>query len=279
MEKAIVSIAFDDGSKVDTDAIELMNQLNIPATFFICTGFVENKMEMGDILPMSMAEVMALSQDSRYEIASHGYYHKNNIVDIRRGIKRLEELGMYDSNYKIGFASPGSELQPAEIRSRAPLYKKNKIAYVRIGSRFTSHPVWRLLCRRGSRILRLNSLFSCAYRETLMQERDGMIIYSVPVLHEIEAKQICHLIDIAIQEKKLCVLMFHSITNKQEKGYHSHWAWETKRFASVIHYIARKRELGQLEIHTVMNAYGELPRTCNEVGWEKRKWRTKNEKE
>lgn len=95
MEKGYVSFSFDDG-RIDnyTIAYPILKHYQLPATFNITTGYVEGKFQKGPLTyadPMNMQMVDELYRDSLMEIAGHGYWHRNTIEDILKGVSELKK--------------------------------------------------------------------------------------------------------------------------------------------------------------------------------------------
>ena len=115
-----IVLSFDDGRHDNYEAYKnILNPLNIPATFNITAGYVLNDIEKNDMpgphKPMSIEEVAEMNESSICEIAGHGYTHDNTIKSLIKGVEwQRENLG-YDF---VGIASPHSEYDLKKIRRR-----------------------------------------------------------------------------------------------------------------------------------------------------------------
>lgn len=116
MGKTLISLSFDDG-RVDnyTVAVPILKEYGLPATFNITTGYVVDREKNGsptDVAPMTVDMVREIFHDRRFEIAGHGYQHRNTYEDIKKGIEELKKLLGVDmlTDDGDGFASPGTNL-------------------------------------------------------------------------------------------------------------------------------------------------------------------------
>ena len=127
------------------------------------------------------------------------------------------------------------------------------ILYVRLSLRYLSHTKLKIFIRKVSRVLSFPFLYRWAYSDTLMNNVEDDIIYSVPVLSSVTVSQLKSLIDAAIEKKKVCVLMFHSIV--EDGNSHDNWDYEKGKFEDLCKYLFALQEKGKLEVVTSLKAY------------------------
>ena len=127
-----IVLSFDDGRHDNYEAYKnILNPLNIPATFNITAGYVLNDIEKNDMpgphKPMSIEEVAEMNESSICEIAGHGYTHDNTIKSLIKGVEwQRENLG-YDF---VGIASPHKDsicYNKNFILYSVPVLKNNKL--------------------------------------------------------------------------------------------------------------------------------------------------------
>lgn len=257
MEKAIIAFSFDDG-RLDnyTIAYPILKKYNLPATFNLTSSYIKgniDKVKFDFPEPMSIDMVHEMFNNPLIEIAGHGNQHVNTTEDIVSGIKELQELLNVDNlnNGANGFASPGSDLTEKMYNDMKSVLVSNNIRYVRISCRYTSFKRLKILCRKLSRIVKWPWLYKLAYQDTLVSEIKDGIIYSIPILSSVTPKQIDAIIRKAIEEKKACVFMFHSIVAVE--SMRNTWDYSCENFEHICQILFKYRKMGVLDVKTVMD--------------------------
>ena len=134
-----IVLSFDDGRHDNYEAYKnILNPLNIPATFNITVGYVLNDIEKKDVpgphKPMSIEEVAEMNESSICEIAGHGYTHDNTIKSLIKGIEwQRENLG-YDF---VGIASPHSEYDLKKLEEDIKVFRDNNVVYLRVSNDYS----------------------------------------------------------------------------------------------------------------------------------------------
>lgn len=256
MEKGYVSFSFDDG-RIDNYnvAYPILKNYNLPATFNITTGYVEGKFQKGRLTysePMNMQMVDELYRDPLIEIAGHGYWHENTIEDILKGGSELKFF-LKSMGGISGFASPGTAMDMDYYHGHKKELNENGIEYVRLSLRYLSNPRIKTFIRKLSRVLPFPMLYRLAYQDTLMDSVEEGLMYSVPVLSSISVAQLKSLISYTIKQKKVCILMLHSIV--EDGKVRDNWDYEKSKFESLCHYLFVMQQQGQLEVITSQKAY------------------------
>lgn len=252
LEKGCVSLSFDDG-RVDSYSVAypLLKAYNIPATFNITTGYVLKKGgNPTDVPAMTEQMVQEMFDCPLFEIAGHGYYHRNDIEDITKGIYGLKEMLHVEmlTPDGDGFASPGTGLQ-REIWGKLG-EGEGSIKYARVSLRYLSHPRLKTFIRKASRLLKWPILYRLAYQDTMMDSVKDGLLYSVPVLSSITNNELESLINFASAHNKALVLMFHSIVPKER--IHDNWDFEDVKFKKLLLFLDDMRLKGKLEVLTSM---------------------------
>lgn len=261
INKTIISFSFDDG-RIDnyTVAYPLLKKYEIPATFNITTGYIERKIEVGQlthVLPMSIEMVKELYDDPNCEISGHGYWHKNDLEDIVNGIECLgRDLEVVPFGDSIGFASPGTSLDLDYYQTLKKEFKKHGIAYIRLSKRYISNRFLKVMARKLSRILHLPFLFSYAYKDVLMDNVKDNLLYSAPILASTTINEVKALINRAIQEKKALILMWHSIVNEDE--IKDNFDYDVLKFERICQWLNEKQKGGELIMAKTIDLYKEL---------------------
>lgn len=256
MDIGMITLSFDDGRK-DNFAVakELLEKYQIPATFNIATGYIEGKVDAGRNPALSKEELIEMYGNPLFEIAAHGDMHKNDLEDISNGRKKLIQWLNLPDDYKVGFASPGSEMSVEYIEANAEMLKGIGFQYVRTGLRVKSKKFLRTYARKAARLVHSPQLFKLAYADTLQESLTGLSIVSIPILHDTTLKQVQGIVDLAAKKKRWCVLMFHSIEKTGSKFYDDTWTWDSNAFEEFLKYLDRQRKEEKLDIITTETGY------------------------
>lgn len=259
--KCIISFSFDDG-RIDsyTEALPILKRYNLPATFNITTGYVEDHKRYGSptgVPPMTMGMVKEIYEDSNYEIAGHGFRHRNDIEDITKGLSELKkQLGTKQlTRFGDGFASPGTGLD-AKTWSFLNGGGNGSIRYARLSLRYLNHGALKSFARKICRIIHLPSLYAFAYKDTLMNTIKDGILYSIPVLSSIRISELKAVIKYAERYDSACILMFHSIAPKDK--VHNNWDYEKGKFEELCKFLSSEQKEGKLIVRTTMELFEHL---------------------
>lgn len=261
MEKAIISLSFDDGRG---DNLDIFNNVlipnSIPATINITTGYVDETcpahLSPSPKKAIAKSDVIALAQNPLVEVAMHGDCHLNTVEDIAAGREKLIRwLGLAESS-ALGFASPGSGLSPERFIQSNDLLFTQQITYLRTSLRI-EHIRWiRILCRKIGRIFHIPFLYRIAYADTLMRECKDRVIYSIPVMKDTTFAQIKAMIDLAVSRHCALTLMFHSILENTENE--DNWSWQQQNFEKLCTYLKKKTDQDKLFVMTTRELYRTL---------------------
>ncbi len=261
MERCLIGLSFDDG-RIDnyTHARPLLERYGLSATFNITMGYVLRKLEPGnptDVKPMNMDMVKELSNNPLFEIAGHGWAHKNSIEDIHKGFDDLKRRLGVQTLTKLGdgFASPGTGLDNETWRELTT-ESGSSLKYARVSLRYTSHAKLKTLVRKISRATKWPLIYRLAYQDTLMDRVENGKLYSVPVLSSITTSELKALINYSIKHQKACVLMFHSIVPNGQ--VHDNWDYEEKRFCALCQYLKDGERRGVLQICKSIDIWNTL---------------------
>lgn len=256
--EAIVAFSFDDGREDNFRVVQdILKPSNLPATFNITTGYVDGtcppNLRPTQTPAMEVEEVRKLDQDPLFELALHGDRHLNIPEDIAEGRRKLMDWLGREEPCAFGFASPGSGLNLTELSFLGQEPFRSGVTYVRTSLRCKSLPHVRILARKAGRVLHLPIFYKLAYGDTLLKQKEGRILYSVPVMGDTRVSQILALIELCIRRKSAVILMFHSI----EKEPQDTWSWREDRFLNLCRYLVDQRKKGNLQIYTVERLYEE----------------------
>lgn len=248
-----VSLSFDDGRGDNYRIVkEVLEPLQIPATFNITISYVENLVREEHPCinkPLSKNEIKRISKNCLFEIAGHGYLHKNDRDNMILGVNKLREwCGL--ENTKMGIASPSSKMTKKEIENSREVFQEENIDYVRVGDRIRSFVLVKKCCRKINRILHIPPIFYWVYKETLLSDNDTYIYYSIPILRDNDLYEVLYLLKKAIKAKKSLILMFHSILKPQEKYYKDLWSWDYFDFLKLCQYLKEYEKKGKIKLCT-----------------------------
>lgn len=252
-----VAISFDDGRKDNYRiAEEILKPLQISATFNITTAFILNEATIKpcDNAALSKAEVMELSKNSLFEIAGHGHEHQSSKKNLILGIDNLRNW-CCTANI-TGIASPNSKLDERSIKLDFDIYKKHGVNYIRVGSRIKTYVFIKKWARRLNRVIKNKTLFYWIYKETLLNENDDFILYSIPILEDVSYREIVYLIERAIYRNKSLILMFHSIVKPGENYYKERWSWDYNKFYKLIVKLKDYENQGKIKLLKTIDLVG-----------------------
>ena len=255
---ATVSLSFDDG-RGDTAAVvdTLLRPSGIPAAICIATGYVDRTCPAEQLPtqkpPLTVAEIQRLSADPLVEIAAHGDMHQNTEEDFYRGEEKLRAWLKLSEDAPLGFASPGSKVEPMYFRPHETDGLGGRAAYMRTGLRIASKRPLRVLCRKLGRVLHLPLLYRIAYHDTIMTECDGKLIYSVPIMRDITVRQVLFLVRDCIRQRGALVLMLHSVL--EDVSGEDNWTWERARLETLCRELKKLEQEGKLTLCTTMTQY------------------------
>lgn len=253
MNKAVVSLSFDDGRGDNWDAFQtILLPMSIPATINITTGYVDGSCPKSlaptDKPALTIEDVRQLAERPLIEIAMHGDCHLNTQEDIAAGRKKLITWLGLPEKHCLGFASPGSGLHVDEfVNSDGQLFTE-QTSYMRTSLRIKKHRRIRVLCRKIGRILHIPFLYQIAYADTLMDACEDRVVYSIPIMKDTTYEQVKRVVDLAISRRCALTLMFHSILEETEGE--DNWSWNRSRFLSLCEYLKEKEQTEELELLT-----------------------------
>ena len=246
MKKTRVVLSFDDGRKDNIDLVlPLLKKYNLNATFNVTTAYVDGTIsDIDKPCPnksMSIEDVIELYKNGN-EIAAHGDCHKNEIEDIRRGIKKLVDWGVVKEN--IGFASPNSMMPVERIKLDEDKIRSMGISYVRIGPR--ANDILSRCYRKIGEKTGMVKLYSKGFDCSPENVDNDFVLYSVPVMHKARLLQVQELVRDAVKQHSDCVLMFHSILKRNQPYYDDTWTWDYEKFDNLCRWLKDQRDSGAI---------------------------------
>ncbi|GEO06143.1 hypothetical protein AAE02nite_38070 [Adhaeribacter aerolatus] len=157
-KKAAVSLTYDDGSTNQfAKALPIMNQLGLPATFFIITGQIPGSQYQGKFLGRPVKEIIQetatvpTNKDNFFERASAvGFLGYQGTIDYHTQAGALIDAGKEAEAYKVidevykkvrdGAFKPGYQSNNEVAEARGVTWDKIR-AYAKQGHEFASHTV------------------------------------------------------------------------------------------------------------------------------------------
>lgn len=252
-----IALSFDDGRKDNYRvAKEILEPLNIPASFNITTGYIQRTIEEKDKPsahePMTMEEVKDLKEKDLFEIAGHGYTHDNEQKNLIKGVNELRNILNFNEK-KIGIASPHSEFDLSGIEKFKTECKKNNINYLRISHRFKKNFLIRKIIRKINRKLNIPFLYYYVYKDTDVKKTDEFLLYSVPIIKDNKINEVKYLIEKAIESDKSYILMLHSILKPGEIYYDDLFTWDYNDFKELCEFLKELENNNKIKITKVID--------------------------
>ncbi len=245
-----VSLSFDDGRHDNyVIAKEILESLNIPATFNITIGYIlkdENIEVPSEHEPMSLDELQDLAKNSLFEIAGHGYQHNNDIDNLIYGVKKIREILNFSKDKSIGLVSPHSEFIIKDIDNFLPIFKANNISYLRVGAKFDSLNLIRKILRKLNRIFHIPFLTYWIYKNSYVN--DNFPLYSIGIYKYNSFKEIKYIIDKSIKNNKSIIFELHSILKKGSPFYDDLYMWDYTKFSKLCNYLKKLEQENKIII-------------------------------
>lgn len=260
-KRALISLSFDDGRADNYDIIKKITvPMNLPVTLNITTGYVDGSCPKSkvpsDKSAMTKENVIELFNEPTVEIALHGDQHLNSEEDISIGRNKLIEWFNLSADAKFGFASPGSGFDIAEFKNTKDDFFSKYILYMRTSLRISTKKNLRVICRKIARVFHIPYLYSIAYADTVMDNCNDRVIYSVPILKDITVRQVKAIVNRCIKQGGALTLMFHSVVEDMTKE--DNWSWEKRKFEALCQYIVQKQNEGLLDVCTTKELYKNI---------------------
>ena len=247
-----ISLSFDDGRKDNyVAAKEILEPLNIPATFNITIGYVEktpNIEKPSEHIPMSIDELKDLYNNNLFEIAGHGYEHNNDVDNLIKGVNELRKVLNISDKQKLGIVSPHSEFDTDTLPKVIKKLKDNNICYLRVGKNFPNNVFMRKAVRKINRKLNIPSIFSWSYKDSDIKNTDEFLLYSSGAIKDTKLKELKRLVSDAIKNDKSYIICFHSILKKDEPFYDDLFTWDYNDFLEFCKYLKKLRDDNKIEI-------------------------------
>ena len=109
--------------------------------------------------------------------------------------------------------------------------------------------------RKIALLFRSSILFDIVYKKNLGGNRDGFIATSIPIVNKTTLSQVKSLVNIAIENQTDCILMFHSIVNKESKYANDMWSWSSVKFAALCKWLKQEEIQGRLDVKRTIDLF------------------------
>ena len=255
-----IVLSFDVGRHDNYEAYKnILNPLNIPATFNITVGYVLNDIEKKDVpgphKPMSIEEVAEMNESSICEIAGHGYTHDNTIKSLIKGIEwQRENLG-YDF---VGIASPHSEYDLKKLEEDIKVFRDNNVVYLRVSNDYSKLKFIKKAIRKINRKIHSGYLYYFINNDSICYNKN-FVLYSVPVLKNNKLREVEKFIDIVSRKKKeaTVIFMFHSILKQGSMYYEDLFSCDYKDFYDLSLFLNEMRKDKKINIIKTIDIFKE----------------------
>ena len=250
MKKGMVVLSFDDGRKdLIHNVIPMLEEMNIPATLNITTGFIDGTLrEECRFCSNSHISICDLKKinNNLFEIAAHGDQHLNTLSDIIISLNKLREWGVVEN--KVGFASPCHGLDGVSNEEITGILRKGGLKYIRIGTRlprtiigsFVRQMISRMNCKTG---------FKKIYSSTLNDvETNGNIFTCIPYNKNISNDLLKEMVYSAESVNKIVIFLFHSVLKKNESYYRNKENMDYDKFRDFCSFLCSERKSGRILI-------------------------------
>ncbi len=237
MQKAIVSLSFDDGRE-DTYqvAFKIMKKYGLTGTLHVTTGFVDktwNEERWSRInRPVTVGQLMEM-KDYGFEISSHGDKHLVERNDLLESIDKLRKWNLIDK--KAGFSAPDSQIPiDGDNREFIEFLQHNGISYMRGGRSQKCYSMKNKITFLFYCMTKLQFFYNkfnhFNYNPLLDDARfDQYNLISVVIRNEDDPKKIINFIKNNLQKNIWIILMLHSIRDENTASSDT-WSWDLKKF-------------------------------------------------
>ena len=256
MEKGIITFSFDDGRK-DTYHVfnEILKPLSLPGVVYIPSGYIEtgfnDPLDIGYNGLMTKAELDVIQSDPLFEVAAHGWMHKNSFDDVEKGILLLREW--YPDQAEFGFASPHSAINKTYVEENEKEYRRMGFSYVRGGRNIE---YFRMLLRAISLLARTTkspALFKLLNLPS-MNKSKSYYLHAVGVHKLNTLQQLKGIVDYCASKKCWAILEFHGIDRPGSKEYSEIFCWSEDDFMKLCEYAVGLRDSGMLDVLNPLEA-------------------------
>ena len=136
-----VCITFDDGYRDNFDvALPILNALNLPATFFVATGYLGNGMMWNDVIIESIRSTSLQHLDlSEFDLGKHAIASEDQriqVVDMLLGCWKYQNVDQRDR-----LAKRVQELTEVDLRQRIMMTEQEVMALANAGMEIGGHTV------------------------------------------------------------------------------------------------------------------------------------------
>ena len=240
-----IMLSFDDGrADTYTNAWPILKQYGLTATLNVVSDFV---LHPGQYTEFSSGGNLAVTpeqlrewQASGMEIACHGSTHKNTVEDILTNIEELRDMGI--SVGQIGFASPHSELTLENSAPIQELVSGGVLSYIRSGIQTRREGLMYAVLTALERKTHSKLLYYVLNHKNILSNKPDTFLMSVAVTSYTTVDQIMYLLS-RMQEGQAVILMFHSVLNKEDKGYGKDaWYYDVSRFDDLCSWLAENSD-------------------------------------
>lgn len=256
MEKGVVTFSFDDGRK-DTYHVfkDILKPRDLSAVVYIPTGYIDigfdDPKEIGLNGLMTRQELDEVQADPLFEVAAHGWMHKNDFADLEKGLVLLREW--YPEQKEFGLASPHSEITRTYVDEREEAFKKIGFQYVRGGRNFTKNTAVKRAVSLAARLTKSPWLFCYCYKCSVNKE-PSYYLNAVAIHRETTLAQLKAIVDYCAKNKCWAILEFHGIDKRGSKEYGEIFCWAEEDFIALCDYITQLRAEGKLDVMTPIEA-------------------------
>lgn len=226
--QGMVTLSFDDGRKdFYRVSYPIMKERGLLGTFHLVTGWIEGRWTppstdgwlstVGG--PMTLEEVIECHKYG-IEMSAHGDLHGNTRADIIDCVAKLKEWGLTRNGIVDGFASPGSGLTMENLPTMTQWFKEAGLTHARSGMAPGAI--------NGKDVLN-NMDYPPAndYRLT-----------SIIVTDNTEMSELIPALMDAINNKRWCILMLHSVLHPGDPGYGTdNWWWDVNKFKQLCDWL------------------------------------------
>jgi hypothetical protein len=214
---------------------------------FITTGYIDGTWQNNSWAsakgPMSEENVKEL-YDNCFEIALHGDKHITDTEDFLVSLEKIEKI-TGDVNH-IGFSLPNSETCAEQVEKLRHTCK-DKLIYIRGGRRCNMKSMYNRLLYLFYTITKSTVAFKLFNRKNIILNNEtkeifNEIIPTVVVKKGDTVKQLKSLFK-WMPDNSSCVLMLHSILDKNDKYYDKDsWCWDAESFEKIVSALSSSEE-------------------------------------
>lgn len=240
-----VVISFDDGRYDNENACDILKKLNLKATLFVTTGFIDKtwiKPQSWQSVDKPMTIEYLKRLNSNFEIASHTDTHSYDNENVIISIQKLHTMGFTNV---CGLSIPNSSINDRQLLNDEVKLRELGIRYVRVGRNKKCYSFFYKLLYLGYRVFKIQFCYDL-FNSININMNNTFLYYSLVIKRNDNVKFIENFLKKTMNKhpNATVVLMFHSILKKGDRLYKKDkWSYEEKSFIKLCHFLSNSEKI------------------------------------